>query len=44
MTLGEARTEIYLAALNTLAYTLSADQVTCKYTIADAQNSVELLP
>jgi hypothetical protein len=42
--LAQAQTDIYLAALNTLAYSLSAGQVTCKYMIVDERNSAELLP
>jgi hypothetical protein len=42
MPLVEAQTEIYLAALNTLANTLAADQVTCRFTLADTRGSTEL--
>jgi hypothetical protein len=41
-TLAEAKTEIYLAALNTLANTLAADQVTCRFTIAETRGSTKL--
>lgn len=43
-TLPEARMEIYQAALNVLANTLAADQVTCKISIFNSPSSAELLP
>jgi hypothetical protein len=42
MTLGEAKAEIYLAALNSLANTLAADQLTCRFTLAETRGSTEL--
>ena len=42
MTVAEAQTEIYLAALNTLANTLDADQVTCRFTLAESRGSTQL--
>jgi hypothetical protein len=42
MTLAEAKTEIYLAALNTLANTLAADQVTCRFTLMEIRGRTEL--
>ena len=42
VTLAQAQTDIYQAALNTLANALAADQVTCRYAIVGAQSTAEL--
>lgn len=42
--LAGAQSEIYLAALNTLASALAADQATCKFTVINASSSADLMP